>query len=53
MAYEALGGTYPHFDWTHGNTIDYIPETDQVVFNSPNFSEFYLINHKTGEIEYP
>ena len=49
---EALGGTYPNFDWTHGNTVDYIPETDQVIFNSRNFSEFYLISHRTGEIEY-
>jgi hypothetical protein len=39
-------------DWTHFNTVDYIPETDQILVNSRNFSEFFLINHKTGEIEY-
>ena len=32
--------------------LDYIPETDQIVLNSRHFSEFYLINHKTGKIEY-
>jgi hypothetical protein len=39
-------------DWTHFNTVDYIPETDQIILNSRNFGEFYLINHKTGKIEY-
>jgi|SRR5271157_96226 len=39
-------------DWTHFNTVDYIPETDQILVNSRNFGEFFLINHKTGEIEY-
>lgn len=49
---KPIGGVYWNFDWTHFNTVDYIPETDQVIVNSRNFSEFYLINHKTGEIEY-
>ena len=39
-------------DWTHFNTVDYIPETDQILVNSRNFGEFFLINHKTGAIEY-
>jgi hypothetical protein len=39
-------------DWTHFNTVDYIPETDQIILNSRNFGEFYLVNHKTGEMEY-
>jgi len=39
-------------DWTHCNSLDYIPETDQVVLNSRNFGEFYLINHKTGAVEF-
>mgnify|MGYP003814807635 CR=1 FL=1 len=49
---EATGGVYPNFDWTHFNTVDYLPATDQILVNSRNFSEFYLINHKTGAIEY-
>jgi len=49
---EPLGGPYPNFDWTHFNTVSYIPETDQVLLNSRNFSEFYLVSYKTGEIEY-
>lgn len=49
---EPVGSMYPNFDWTHFNTVDYIPETDQIILNSRNFSEFYLINHKTGKIEY-
>jgi hypothetical protein len=39
-------------DWTHFNTVGYIPETDQIILNSRNFSEFYLINHKTGAMEF-
>ena len=49
---DAVGGTYPNFDWTHFNSVSYIPESDQVILNSRNFSEFYLINHKTGAIEW-
>lgn len=49
---EAVGLTYPNWDWSHLNSIDYIPETDQIVLNSRNFSELYLVNHKTGKIEY-
>ena len=47
-----VGPLYPDFDWSHFNTVDYIPATDQVVLNSRNFAEFYFINHKTGKIEY-
>jgi hypothetical protein len=39
-------------DWTHLNVVEYIPETDQLILNSRNFGEFYLINHKTGAIEF-
>lgn len=47
-----MGSVYPNFDWTHFNTVDYLPGTDQILVNSRNFSEFYLIDHKTGAIEY-
>jgi Arylsulfotransferase (ASST) len=33
---EPTGGTYPNFDWTHFNTVDYILETDQILLNSRN-----------------
>ena len=46
------GILYPDLDWTHFNTVFYIPSTDTVVLNSRNFSEFYFINHKTGKMEY-
>ncbi len=49
---EPVGSVYPNFDWSHFNTIDYIPATDTVVLNSRNLAEFYFINHKTGKIEY-
>jgi hypothetical protein len=39
-------------DWTHFNTVEYIAATDQIILNSRNFGEFYLVNHKTGAIEY-
>jgi hypothetical protein len=49
---KPVGTLYSDFDWTHFNTSEYIPETDHVLLNSRNFSEFYLVNHKTGQIEY-
>jgi outer membrane protein assembly factor BamB len=49
---EPMGEYYPNFDWTHFNTVDYVPETDQILLNSRSFSETYLVNHKTGAIEW-
>ncbi|MBN2418645.1 MAG: aryl-sulfate sulfotransferase [Deltaproteobacteria bacterium] len=49
---EKLGGNYVSFDWSHFNTVEYIPEKDLVLLNSRNFSEFYLIDHKTGKMVY-
>jgi hypothetical protein len=49
---DALGGTDANYDWTHFNSVEYIPETDQVLLNSRNFSEFYIIDHKTGTMLY-
>lgn len=39
-------------DWTHFNTVDYNPETDQILVDSREFGELYIIDHKTGEIVY-
>ena len=39
-------------DWTHFNTASYYAPTDKVILNSRNFSETYIIDHKTGEMEY-
>ncbi|MBN2417757.1 MAG: aryl-sulfate sulfotransferase, partial [Deltaproteobacteria bacterium] len=36
-------------DWTHFNTIDYDPATDQLLVDSREFGELYIIDHKTGE----
>ncbi len=49
---DSLGEVYPNFDWSHFNTVDYVASTDQVLLNSRNFSEAYLVNHKTGAIEW-
>lgn len=49
---DPVGHTYPNYDWSHFNTVWYLPKTDQILLNSRNFAEFYFINHKTGEIEY-
>ena len=47
---EGVGIDYASFDWSHFNTVEYIPATDQVLLNSRNFSEIYLVDHKTGKI---
>jgi hypothetical protein len=49
---DTMGGRTASFDWTHFNSVEYIPRTDQVVLNSRNFSEFYIIDHKTGDMLY-
>jgi hypothetical protein len=48
----AKTGIFGGADWTHFNNVEYIPETDQVILNSRNFGEFYVVNHKTGAIEF-
>ena len=48
----AAGEIYATYDWSHFNSVEYIPEADQVLMNSRNLSEFYLVSHKTGKIEY-
>ncbi len=39
-------------DWTHFNTVDYDPEKDQILVDSREFGELYIIDHKTGDILY-
>jgi hypothetical protein len=39
-------------DWTHFNDIDYNPAADQILVDSREFGETYIIDHKTGEILY-
>lgn len=34
-------------DWMHSNAIDYNPELDQIILNSRNFNEFFIIDHTT------
>jgi hypothetical protein len=48
----ATGEIYATYDWSHLNTLVYVPETDQVLTNSRNLSEVYLIDHKTGKLQY-
>jgi outer membrane protein assembly factor BamB len=47
-----LPGGLDLYDWTHFNTVEYIEENDQLLLNSRNFSEFYIIDHKTGKMVY-
>jgi len=39
-------------DWNHGNTVEYNPDRDELIFNSRNWGEFYVIDHATGDIVY-
>lgn len=38
-------------DWIHANSIDYNPTLDQIIVNSKNFSEFWIIDHSTTTAE--
>ena len=48
----SFGSIYAGPDFSHFNTVQYLPETDQVLLNSRNFGEFFIIDHKTGNIVY-
>ena len=37
----------PGSDWLHCNSIDYNEELDQILLNSRNHKEFYIIDHST------
>lgn len=53
--FHAPAGFNPNFagpDWTHYNSVRYVPDRDMIILNSRNFSEFYFIDHKTGKIIY-
>jgi hypothetical protein len=39
-------------DWTHFNDVDYNPATDQIMVDSREFGELYIIDHKTGKMVY-
>ncbi len=47
-----LPGGLDLYDWTHFNSVEYIEGSDQLLLNSRNFSEFYIIDHKTGKMVY-
>ncbi len=34
-------------DWLHTNSVDYLPEHDLIVINTPNLGEFWVIDHST------
>ena len=38
-------------DWVHANAVDYNPELDQVMINSRNFQEFWIVDHSTTTAE--
>ncbi len=49
---DPVGEYYPNFDWNHFNSVEYIPKTDQVLMVSRNMSEVYLVDHKSGKIQW-
>ena len=34
-------------DWIHANSVAYSPKLDQIILNSRNFGEFWIIDHST------
>ncbi len=41
------GTVGPHSDWTHINSMDYNADRDEVVLNSRQHSEFFVVDHNT------
>ncbi len=44
---DVNGGMSGTYDWTHGNTIAYNAELDQVMISLRYFCEFWVIDHST------
>jgi hypothetical protein len=38
-------------DWIHLNSVDYNPVLDQIIINSRNINEFYVLDHSTTTAE--
>lgn len=47
---KKVGIGYASYDWSHFNTLEYLPETDQILMNSRNLSESFIVDRKTGKI---
>ena len=45
------GSVGPRSDCTHLNSMDYNADRDEVVFNSRQYSEFYVVDHNTTTAE--
>ena len=45
------GSWGPRSDWLHLNSMDYNADRDEVVFNSREYSEFYVVDHNTTTAE--
>lgn len=45
-----VGEIYATYDWSHFNTLEYLPKTEQILMNSRNFSESYIVDKKSGKI---
>jgi hypothetical protein len=45
------GSVGPHADWTHINSMDYNADRDEVVLNSRQHSEFFVVDHNTTTAE--
>jgi outer membrane protein assembly factor BamB len=45
-----LGAVYSGPDWSHFNTVQYLPEKDQVLLCSRNFGEIYIVDRKSGKM---
>lgn len=48
--FPKAGGPRGTADFNHGNSLGYLPDEDLILWNSPSFSEFYLIDHQSGDI---
>ncbi|HSW39779.1 MAG TPA: aryl-sulfate sulfotransferase [Acidobacteriota bacterium] len=49
---DTMAGSAGYYDWTHFNAVEYLPETDQIILSSRNFSEIYFVDRKTGRMVY-
>lgn len=49
--YNVVAGQRANSDWTHSNAVDYNADLDEVLISLRNFSEIWIIDHRTTTAE--
>ncbi len=48
---DSMVNQFGSADWTHGNSVTYNPDLDQIMISSRNMNEIYVLDHSTTSTE--